>query len=150
LTVNVDGFIIFAYTNIMECLECIVELATKHAALDHRETSEAALLSRVFMGLSEPTRLQILLVLLEGERNVSELVTIVGSSQGRVSMHLQCLRWCGYVTSERRGRYVYYRVRDARVQELVALARAFATSYHHELASCRVLNSGTAQVEEAE
>ena len=34
-------------------------------------------------------------------------------------MHLQCLRWCGFVTSERRGKYVYYRVRDERVQELL-------------------------------
>jgi DNA-binding transcriptional ArsR family regulator len=77
---------------------------------------------------------------LEGERNVSELVTAVGSSQGRVSMHLQCLRWCGFVDSERRGKYVYYRVRDERVQELITLARAFAASYHHELASCAVLD----------
>ena len=80
-------------------------------------------------------------VLLGGERNVSELVSAVGSSQGRVSMHLQCLRWCGFVESERRGKYVYYRVRDERVQELINLARVFAASYHQELASCAVLNS---------
>src|SRR5215211_2237908 len=101
---------------------------------------EPSLLARVFAGISDPTRLHIVLVLLEGERNVSELVTAVGSSQGRVSMHLQCLRWCGFVESERRGKYVYYRVRDQRVQQLIHLARAFAASYHNELASCAVLN----------
>jgi ArsR family transcriptional regulator, cadmium/lead-responsive transcriptional repressor len=101
--------------------------------------SEPSLLARVFAGISEPTRLHILLVLLEGERNVSELVSVVGTSQGRVSMHLQCLRWCGFVESERRGKYVYYRVRDGRVRELIALAQALATSYHQELASCTVL-----------
>jgi DNA-binding transcriptional ArsR family regulator len=104
------------------------------------ETREADLLARVFAGLSDTTRLHILLLLLERERNVSEIVAQVGVSQGRVSMHLQCLRWCGFVTSERRGKYVYYRVRDMRVQELITLARAFAASYHHELASCAVLN----------
>jgi hypothetical protein len=31
-------------------------------------------------------------------------------------------------------------VRDERVQELIDLARAFAASYHHELASCAVLD----------
>jgi DNA-binding transcriptional ArsR family regulator len=127
-----------------------MEQAPQFTAIDDPEVSEAALLARVFAGLSEPTRLQIVLVLLAGERNVSELVTIVGSSQGRVSMHLQCLRWCGYVTSERRGKYVYYRVRDAHVQELVALARIFATSYHQELASCTVLGRETIRVEDRE
>ena len=102
--------------------------------------SEPALLARVFTGISDPTRLHIILVLLDGERNVSELVAIVGSSQGRVSMHLQCLRWCGFVESERRGKYVYYRVRDERVKELISLARAFAASDHQELASCAVLD----------
>ena len=124
-----------------------MEQAPPFTAIDDPEVSEAALLARVFAGLSEPTRLQIVLVLLAGERNVSELVTVVGSSQGRVSMHLQCLRWCGYVTSERRGKYVYYRVRDAQVQELVALARTFATAYHQELASCTVLGRETIRVE---
>src|SRR5688572_14332093 len=104
------------------------------------ETREVEPIARVFAGVSDPTRLRILLVLLEGEQNVSELVAQIGISQGRISIHLQCLRWCGFVESERRGKYVYYRVRDARVRELIALAQAFAVSYHQELASCAVLN----------
>jgi DNA-binding transcriptional ArsR family regulator len=102
--------------------------------------SEPSVLARVFAGISDPTRLHIVLILLEGERNVGDLVRAVGASQGRVSMHLQCLRWCGFVESERRGKYVYYRVRDERVQQLINLARAFAASYHYELASCAVLD----------
>jgi ArsR family transcriptional regulator, cadmium/lead-responsive transcriptional repressor len=117
-----------------------VGIATPRSSTVSREVSEPSLLARVFAGISDPTRLHIILVLLEGERNVSELVSTVGSSQGRVSMHLQCLRWCGFVESERRGKYVYYRVRDERVRELINLARAFAASYHHELASCAVLD----------
>ena len=117
-----------------------MEIATPHSSTLSREVSEPSLLARVFAGISDPTRLHIILVLLEGERNVSELVSAVGSSQGRVSMHLQCLRWCGFVESDRRGKYVYYRVRDNRVQELIHLARAFAASYHSELASCAVLD----------
>ena len=116
-----------------------MEIATQPPSAHSRETAEPALLARVFAGISEPTRLHIVLALLEGERNVSDLVNVVGTSQGRVSMHLQCLRWCGFVESERRGKYVYYRVRDGRVRELIALARAFAACYHQELASCAVL-----------
>jgi ArsR family transcriptional regulator, cadmium/lead-responsive transcriptional repressor len=124
-----------------------VGIATQQSAGLAREMSEPSLLARVFAGISEPTRLHIVLVLLEGERNVSQLVSIVGASQGRVSMHLQCLRWCGFVESERRGKYVYYRVRDDRVRELIALAQAFASSYHQELASCAVLTSEARRTE---
>jgi DNA-binding transcriptional ArsR family regulator len=111
------------------------------------ERREVDLIARVFAGISDPTRLRILLLLLEGEQNVSELVANTGASQGRISIHLQCLRWCGFVESERRGKYVYYRVRDGRVQELISLAQAFATSYHQELASCTILASEARRTE---
>ena len=78
--------------------------ATQQSAVLAREILESSLLARVFAGISDPTRLHIVLVLLEGERNVGELLSLVGASQGRVSMHLQCLRWCGFVESERRGK----------------------------------------------
>ena len=77
--------------------------------------TDVALLARVFAGISEPARLHILLLLLDSECNVSELVSRTGVSQGRVSIHLQCLRHCGFVASERRGKFVYYRVRDGRL-----------------------------------
>src|SRR5215813_13172293 len=111
---------------------------TKSLAL---ETSEVELLARVFAGVSDTTRLSILLCLLEGERNVSELVTLVGASQGRVSMHLQCLRWCGFVSSERRGKFVYYRVCDPRVRELIKLAQDMVVLHGEQLATCVVLSA---------
>ncbi|HSH58140.1 MAG TPA: metalloregulator ArsR/SmtB family transcription factor [Acidimicrobiales bacterium] len=98
------------------------------------------LLARVFAGISDPTRLRILLVLLDGERNVSELVALVGSSQGRVSTHLSCLRWCGFVTSEQRGKYVYYRVVDPHVRQLIRLAQELMIGHGEHLMSCDVLN----------
>jgi ArsR family transcriptional regulator, cadmium/lead-responsive transcriptional repressor len=97
------------------------------------------LLARVFAGISDATRLQIVLLLLEHERNVSELVSLVGTSQGRVSIHLQCLRWCGFVESQRRGKFVYYRVRDPRVRQLVELAQEMVVMHGQQLASCEVL-----------
>lgn len=105
--------------------------------------NDVELLARVFAGVSDPTRLQILLLLLERERNVSELVSFVGASQGRVSMHLQCLRWCGFVSSERRGKFVYYRVRDPCVRQLVKLAQDLVVLHGEQLATCEVLESET-------
>ena len=103
-------------------------------------TEGADLLARLFAGVSDPTRLRILLALLECERNVSELVTLVGTTQSRVSTHLQCLRWCGYVTSERRGKFVYYRVADPRVRQLLLLAQELVVLHGEQLATCEVLS----------
>jgi DNA-binding transcriptional ArsR family regulator len=105
------------------------------------ETSEVDLLARVFAGVSDSTRLSILLSLLERERNVSELVSLVGASQGRVSIHLQCLRWCGFVRSERRGKFVYYQVRDPRIRQLVKLVQELVILHGEQLATCDVLNA---------
>src|SRR5215207_574958 len=109
------------------------------------QTTDTTLLARLFTAVSEPIRLQLLLLLLEGEYNVGELVQLTGASQGRVSVHLQCLRHCGFVTSERRGKYVYYHVRDLRVRELIQQAQELAASYSAELASCGVLTHETHQ-----
>ena len=115
------------------------------ASTSTQSDTAAQLLARVFAGMSDPTRLRILLLLLERERNVSELVEVVGTSQGRVSMHLQCLRWCGFVTSERRGKFVYYRVCDPRVQELIKLAQDMVVLHGEQLATCSVLNTAREQ-----
>ena len=104
------------------------------------QTTDTTLLARLFAAVSEPIRLQLLLLLLEREYNVGELVQLTGASQGRVSIHMQCLRHCGFVTSERRGKYVYYQVRDERVRDLVQRAQQLVTDYSAELASCGVLN----------
>ena len=111
------------------------------------ETNDVELLARVFAGVSEPTRLQILILLLERERNVSELVSLTGASQGRVSMHLQCLRYCGFVSSERRGKFVYYRARDPRVRQLVKLAQELVVLHGEQLATCDVLTAEGEQQE---
>jgi ArsR family transcriptional regulator, cadmium/lead-responsive transcriptional repressor len=103
-------------------------------------TTNTGLLARLFAAVSEPIRLQLLLLLLEREYNVGELVQLTGASQGRVSIHMQCLRHCGFVTSERRGKYVYYSVRDDRVRNLVQQAQALVADYSADLASCGVLN----------
>ena len=110
--------------------------------------TDVALLARVFAGISEPARLHILLLLLDNECNVSELVSRTGVSQGRVSIHLQCLRHCGFVASERRGKFVYYRVRDGRVNALIQHAQELAADYTAVLASCGVPSYETQQGED--
>jgi ArsR family transcriptional regulator, cadmium/lead-responsive transcriptional repressor len=60
----------------------------------------------------------------EQESSVGELCDLLGEPQPKVSNHLACLRWCGFVTTRREHRTVYYRLSDERVAAVVDLARA--------------------------
>ena len=88
---------------------------------DTVDEQRLAVTDKFFHGLSDLTRLRIVEILLDGELNVSELVALLGQPQSRVSNHLACLRWCGYVDSRRDGKFVYYRVADPRIRDLVML-----------------------------
>src|SRR5436309_15560071 len=103
------------------------------------EADPAELLARLFHGLADPTRMRIVQLLLAGERNVGELGAALGAPQGRVSSHLMCLRWCGFVATRREGKYVYYRVSDPRVVELVQLAQQLLIENAQAVASCRII-----------
>lgn len=92
---------------------------------------------KFFRGLTDPTRLRIVELLLdEGEKNVSELVAALGQPQSRMSSHLACLRWCGYVSSRREGKYIYYRIADERVATLLELARSIISEHANAILTC--------------
>ena len=100
----------------------------------------AAMLARFFRGLDEPARVLILELLLSGEKSVSELVELTGSPQGRVTNHLACLRHCGYVTTRREGRFVFYRLADDRVRALLRIAQELMADHAQALLSCAVVS----------
>lgn len=104
--------------------------------------SEPDLLARYFKVLSDATRVRILELLASAEMSVSELMTELGQSQSRVSNHLACLRWCGFVETRRAHRAVYYRVADHRVLEVLALGRALLAENADHVAACRRVDGG--------
>ncbi len=95
--------------------------------------------ARFFEGLGDPTRLRILAYLEDGERSVGEIVDHLGMPQNKVSMHLGCLRWCGYVKTRKDGRYVYYSLGDKRVTEILQLANELLTGSEVYLMTCDVI-----------
>lgn len=78
--------------------------------------------ARFFRVLGDTTRLAIVRLLLVGPHNVSELMEKLGAPQSRISNHLACLRWCGFVTTERKGRQIVYSIADARLRRMLTLA----------------------------
>src|ERR671922_709294 len=87
--------------------------------------TESELVGKYFRALGDPTRVRILELLREhAELSVGELVARLGQSQPKVSNHLACLRWCGFVDTRRDHPTIYYRLADDRVAELLAVGRA--------------------------
>ncbi|MEO6973610.1 MAG: metalloregulator ArsR/SmtB family transcription factor [Rhodoferax sp.] len=74
-----------------------------------------------FQALSEPTRLQILNLLRQGECNVGELARLCGFTAANISRHLTLLTKRGLVVRESRGTSVYYRIGDESVYALCDL-----------------------------
>lgn len=98
---------------------------------------ESDLLAKYFRGLGDPTRVRILALLTEhGELPVGELVARLGQSQPKVSNHLACLRWCGFVATRREHPSVFYRVADGRVEQLLGLARELLDDNAEHVAAC--------------
>ncbi len=98
------------------------------------------LVAKYFRGLGDPTRLRILELLdEEGELTVGQLVDRLQIAQPKVSNHLACLRWCGFVDTRREHRTVYNRIADDRVAEIVGLAQALLEeNADHVAACCRI------------
>jgi ArsR family transcriptional regulator, cadmium/lead-responsive transcriptional repressor len=92
--------------------------------------------ARFFQVLADPTRVRVLELLLAGERKVGDLVEATGQQQGRVSSHLACLRWCGFVATRREGKFVYYRIADDRVSALLHLAHGMLAEHAGAVAAC--------------
>lgn len=69
--------------------------------------------------LADPLRLSILQQLMEGPATVSELISLTGESQSKVSNHLALLRERNLVSATRNQRQVIYALRDASVGQLV-------------------------------
>jgi ArsR family transcriptional regulator, cadmium/lead-responsive transcriptional repressor len=81
-----------------------------------RNTVALSLKAKLFRGFSDPSRLSILEALKEQPLHVTDLVAATGMS---VSNHLSCLRDCGLVSREQRGRFTYYRLADERLLQLL-------------------------------
>ena len=80
--------------------------------------------AKLFRGLADASRLAVLQSLRQEPRCVSEIVERTGLSQSNVSSHLACLRDCGLVEREARGRFAYYSIANDDVRAVLDAAEA--------------------------
>lgn len=81
--------------------------------------------AELFRALSNPVRVRLLELLVEGERPVSELLTATGLEPSHLSQHLGVLRRTGVATARRAGNSVHYRLTHPSVVDLLEAARTF-------------------------
>jgi ArsR family transcriptional regulator, lead/cadmium/zinc/bismuth-responsive transcriptional repressor len=75
-------------------------------------------LADLFSALSDPTRLRIISVLLDGEMNVGEIATQLAMTESAVSHQLRGLRQMKLVRARKNGRQVFYALDDDHVAKL--------------------------------
>jgi DNA-binding transcriptional ArsR family regulator len=105
--------------------------------------AESDLLAKYFRVLGDGTRLRIVELVAEGERSVGELAGLLGEPQTKVSNHLACLRWCGFVATRREHRTIHYRLADERVAAVVELGRALLYENDEHVTACGRVDGAT-------
>src|SRR5690348_595410 len=91
--------------NVLPCCPPLSEVALSPA--------DAEQLAASFRVLGDPARVRLLSLIQAqpgGEACVCHLTDFLGLSQPTVSHHLKVLSSAGFLTFEKRGRWVYYRV----------------------------------------
>lgn len=76
-----------------------------------------------FKALAHPLRIKILEVLAEGDKNVNEIQTILGSEGSAVSQQLAVLRSKNVVYGIKDGTSVIYSLTDPLIKDLLAVAK---------------------------
>lgn len=81
-----------------------------------------------FKALAHPARIRVLELLRDGERTVGELIPEVGLEASHLSQQLGVLRRARILQSHKAGATVRYSVTDARIFELLEVAKAIITT----------------------
>lgn len=98
------------------------QAATADDGVETDEVFEMA--AEVFRVMSAPMRLKIISRLCNGEKNVTQLLEEIDTTQPNMSQHLNTLYQAGVIGKRREGVQIFYRIINDRV---VTLCRAVCT-----------------------
>lgn len=93
--------------------------ADKKALLANIAPAHAEKAAGMLRVLANPTRLQILCMLIQGEQTVGELNAGLGLSQSALSQHLARLRRDGLVATRRESQHIHYRIADPGAMDII-------------------------------
>ena len=85
---------------------------------------------KIFFGtLVSEYRLKIINLLRKGEKNVSEIIKELNMDQTAVSHDLARLKRCGFVKTERKGKFIYYSLNESTILPLMNLIDSHMSQY---------------------
>ncbi len=70
--------------------------------------------------LAHPHRLRMVQMLLQSDFTVGELAEACGIPSPMASEHLRLMQRCGFLSSEKQGRRVYYRIAEPHLADILA------------------------------
>jgi DNA-binding transcriptional ArsR family regulator len=94
--------------------------------------------AELFAVLATPVRLKIISAVCQQERNVSELLALIDTTQPNMSQHLATLYRSGVLAKRREGTQIYYRLQSERV---ALLCRAVCNQVAIELDGAETVES---------
>jgi DNA-binding transcriptional ArsR family regulator len=87
--------------------------------MGERMQAQAEEAAELLKALSNPQRLRVMCLLIDGEKTVGEINAEVELSQSALSQHLAVLREGGLVQTRREAQNVFYSVADGPVQQIM-------------------------------
>ena len=96
---------------------------SKEVIADEKRIEKMCSLLKV---LSEPSRMKIVLTLLQGEACVYHIVEAVDGNQSAVSHQIRILKDSGAIKARREGQNILYSIADSHVEEIVEVAKTHA------------------------
>lgn len=106
-------------------IKCINETKVRETVKKMPAHEDITQLADIFKALSDPSRLKIVLALLNQEHCVCDIAAICGQTDSAVSHQLRLLRTLKIVKNRRDGKTIYYSIDDDHVVSLIHM------SLHH-------------------
>lgn len=75
--------------------------------------------ARIFKALGDKTRLEIVVMLADGEKCACKVLEKFNFTQPTLSHHMKILCDCGIVTNRKEGKWTYYRLSESAVGEII-------------------------------
>ena len=84
------------------------------------EEDSLEVMAETLKAIAHPVRLQMVNILMNGERSVGELVRTIGTKQSLTSQQLAILKTRGVLKSRRNGNVVFYSIRNDGIKNILA------------------------------
>jgi DNA-binding transcriptional ArsR family regulator len=91
----------------------------RNPSMGERMQAQAEESAELLKALSNPQRLRVMCLLIDGEKTVGDINAEVELSQSALSQHLAVLREGGLVQTRREAQNVFYSIADGPVQQLM-------------------------------